>query len=86
MRPVEFEQAVFDLEEVRIVVRADPNADLGDFEYDRKAASNASITDWLEQRIYPLTGEYYVVVVDGSGARPHGRTKMEKLRSSYARD
>jgi hypothetical protein len=86
VRPADLEQAVFELEEVRIIVRARPNTDLGDFDYNRKAAGNTSITEWLEQRIYPLTNEHYVVVVDGSGALPHGRTKMEKLRSSYARD
>ena len=86
MRPADLEQAVFDLEEVRIVVRARPNTELGDLQYDRKAAGNTSITEWLEQRIYPLTDDYYVVVIDGSGALPHGRTRMERLRSSYARD
>jgi hypothetical protein len=83
MRPAELEQAVFDLEEVRIVVRAPRREELGNFDYDRKAAGNTSITDWLEQRIYPLTGDHSVVVVDGSGALPHGRTRMERLRNSY---
>jgi hypothetical protein len=85
MKPAEIEQAVFDLEEVRIVIRADVRAELGDFTYDRRAAGNASISDWLDQRIRPLIGKHGVVVIDGSGALPHGRTKMEKLRESYVR-
>jgi hypothetical protein len=86
MRPSDIEQAVFELEEVRIVIRASVNEDLGDYQYDRKAAGNSSITDWLEQRIRPLLNGHSVVVVDGSGALPHGRTKMEKLRASYSAD
>jgi hypothetical protein len=87
MKPSELEQAVFDLEEVRIVVRASPKDDLGPevFDYDRKAAGNTSISDWLEQRIKPLTNGHAVVVIDGTGALPHGRTRMEKLRDSYSR-
>jgi hypothetical protein len=84
--PAEIEQAVFDLEEVRIVIRAPKREALNDFDYDRKAAGNTSITDWLDQRIRPLVGDHQVVVVDGTGALPHGRTKMDKLRASYAHD
>jgi hypothetical protein len=83
MKPTEFERAVFDLEEVRIVVRADLSTELGDFDYDRKAANNTSISDWLEQRIRPLIDGHAVAVVDGTGVSPHGRTRMEKLRESY---
>lgn len=85
MTPSEIEQAVFDLEEVRIVIRASVREHLGDFDYDRKAAGNSSVTDWLDQRIRPLIGAFTVVVVDGTGALPHGRTKMETLRASYGR-
>jgi hypothetical protein len=85
MTPAEIEQAVFDLEEVRMVIRAPIREQLEDFDYDRKAAGNTSITDWLDQRIKPLIGSFQVAVVDGTGALPHGRTRMDKLRDSYAR-
>ena len=83
MKPIDLEQAVFELEEVRIVVRAPLNTDLGDFQYDRKAAGNTNITDWLEQRIKPLLNGNAVAVVGGTGTYPHGRTKMDTLRASY---
>jgi hypothetical protein len=85
MTPTEIEAAVFVLEEVRIVIRASINAKLGDFKYTRKAADNASVSDWLEQRIKPLIGSSPVVAIDGNGAIPHGRTKMSTLRQSYER-
>jgi hypothetical protein len=83
MTPPQIEQAVFELEEVRIVIRAPINEELDDFQYDRKAAGNSSITDWLEQRIRPLVHGHAVVVIDGTGVSPHGRTKMERLRQTY---
>ena len=85
MKPTEIEQAVFDLEEVRIVIRAPVRDELGDFQYDRKAAGNTSISDWLEQRIKPIVDGRAVVVVDGNGTLPHGRTEMERLRETYGR-
>ncbi len=81
----EIEQAVFELEEVRIAIQAPTNTKLGDYNYQRKAAGTASISEWVQQRIIPLVGKHGVTVVDGTGAIPHGRTKMETLRNSYSR-
>ncbi|MEW9045607.1 hypothetical protein [Stutzerimonas stutzeri] len=79
-----FEDLVFEVEQVRIVVRGNPRDLVQDYGYERKAAGNTSVTGWLETRVYPaLEGKYSVAVVDGSGAIPHGRTHMSKLRGSY---
>lgn len=84
MRVIELEAAVFDLEEVRIVIRASARTEVGNFEYARKAANNSSITEWLQQRIVPLLNGYEVTVINGHGEIPHGRTRMERLRETYA--
>ena len=83
MTPAEIEQAVLGMDEVRIVIRAPANARLGDYSYKRKAADNASVTEWLDQRIRPIASGHEVVVIDGNGASPHGRTKLATLRASY---
>ncbi len=85
MTPTEIEQKVFELEQVRIFIRAKSSENFGDFKYMRKAADASSITEWLLSRIRPLVGDSEVVVVDGSGAIPHGRTRMSTLRASYIR-
>jgi hypothetical protein len=85
MRVSEVESRVYELEEVRIVIRADSNEEVGTFNYSRKAPGTASITEWLDQRIYPLVGNHGVVVIDGNGATPHRRTRMSTLRESYER-
>lgn len=78
-----FEAKVFELEEVRIVVRADPNALVEDYDYQRGTSGVTSITKWLDTRVRPAIGEYKVVVVDGEGSIPNGRTHMTKLKKSY---
>jgi hypothetical protein len=83
MKVQQFEQAVFDMDEVRIVIRAETGSDLKDYKFVRKASDNASVTEWLEQRIRPLIEDHEVVVIDGNGIQPHGRTRMEKVRASY---
>jgi hypothetical protein len=83
MTPEELEQAVFDRDEVRIVVRARRGTQLGDYNYARKAAGAATLAHWLGQRVTPLLAGHEVVVIDGWGTRPNGRTKLINLRASY---
>lgn len=81
----EFEAKVLEREEIVIKVRAPSSAKVSDYNYDRKAAGNQSITDWLEGRIKPAVEGNEVVIVDGDYTTPHGRTKLERLRNGYER-
>lgn len=83
MGPVDLEQAILDLEEVRIVIRAPLNTQFGFYAYARKAAGTTSIAEWLEQRVLPITGGHPVAVVDGQGVSPNRRTRMSTIRASY---
>lgn len=85
MTPVQIEQSVFELEDIRIVIRADKKANLGEFEFVRKAAGNSSINEWIESRLAPILNGHDIVVVDGTGAIPSRRTKLSTLRASYDR-
>lgn len=85
MKVWEFEQRVYDLEEVRLVIRAAPNEEIGDYNYTRCAPSTTSVSEWLRQRVIDAVGGNEVSVVDGNGAYPHGRTRMSTLRSTYER-
>ncbi len=79
----EFEAKVLEQEEIVIRIRAPSSSKVFDYTYERKAAGNQSTTDWLEGRIRPLVGDNEVVIVGGDYTAPHGRTKLERLRSSY---
>ncbi len=79
----EFEDKVWTLEGVRIVVRAPQSDMVEDYSFYRKIASSTSVTDWGNGRIRPLLGGRDFYVIDGSGTRPHGRTNMGTIRDSY---
>ena len=83
MRPRDFEFAVLEREEVRIVVRAPHDAELAEYHFRRKAADTTSVTEWLATRVLPLVNGHPVEVIGGSGVAPHGRTRMGTLRASY---
>ena len=85
MQAWKFEQKVFEMERVRIVVRATSETPVKKFPYDRSAKGCTRLSDWLSTRIYPLTGDLEVMVVNGRGEiYPHGNTNMATLRDSYA--
>lgn len=86
MKIKELEDSVYDLDEVRIVVRGPRATEVGDYNYERKASDSTSITEWLDQRIKPLIGDNMrVEVIDGYGALPHGRTRLSVVRETYLR-
>lgn len=80
----EFEDAVLELEGVRIVLRCPTNQSFPDYNYDRMAANNATIGEWLDARILHRLGGVEVAVVDGLGASPVRRMKLSTLRNSYS--
>jgi hypothetical protein len=85
MKVWEFEQAVYEREEVRLVIRAAAGEDVGDYGYVKCSPATTSVSEWLRQRIHPTVGDYEVIVIDGNGAVPHGRTRMATLRETYER-
>lgn len=86
MRIKELEDSVYDLDEVRIVVRAPRSTEVGEYSYERKASDSTSVTEWLDQRVKPLVDDKTrIEVVDGYGALPHGRTSLGVVRGTYRR-
>ncbi len=84
MQAWKLEQKIFELEGVRIIVRAASDEKVGKYDYQRCATGSMSTADWLKTRVYPLTGDLEIVVVNGRGELPHGKTHMGTLRDSYA--
>lgn len=79
----EFEEKVLTREEVVLVIRAPTSQQVKDYEYERKASGNSSITDWIEQRVRPCIGNLEFTIINGAYTHPHGRTKLETLRNGY---
>jgi hypothetical protein len=79
----EFEDAVWNLENVRIVVRASRHEDVDDYDYARQCAATKTVAWWLENRVKPLLGDVGVAVIDGAGERVRRNSKMATVRDSY---
>ena len=79
----EFEQAVWQREGIRIVIRAPHNAAVGDYRYERAAAERMRLSQLLENRIWELVGDHEVAVIRGDGEHPPGHIGLRRLRASY---
>ena len=81
----DFEQQVFEKEGVRIILRTKSEIPK-DYGFSRKLSSTATITDLKARLDKSLDGKipYSIVVGDGN-ASPHGNTKLENVRNSYAK-
>lgn len=80
----ELERQIFEKEEVRVVIRAPRDTQFDEYKYDRKASTTTSINDWYNTRLKPILGQHDADIIDGYGTNPHGRTGIEKVRTSYA--
>lgn len=82
----EFVEKVELLEGVIITLWTNENTLVDDYVYQKKAAGNISIADWIGGRIQPKIGDVSVRIVDGSHSTPHRGQRMDKLRNSYVAD
>ena len=79
----EYEQAVREIDGVRVVIRAPSWAQVGDFDWANAADRGMSITNYLRVRVKSRVGDYEVTVVDGEGNIVHGRMLVGTVRDSY---
>ena len=83
MNVLEFEDAVWRIEEVLIRIRAPVHEEVGNYNFERRASGNMSVTNWMNGRLRPRLGNHQVSIVDGNFTHPHGGTKMRTLRGTY---
>lgn len=81
----EFEDAVWRVEGIRVVVRAHRSAQVGDYKYTRGAQETWRVPQLIENRIQPKVGKREIVVMQGDGEQPHGRVILRTVRASYKR-
>lgn len=78
----EFEDTIWRLEGIRLVVRE--TGDVDDYDYQNAANRTWSIAEWLRNRVEPRLPDSEIIVLDGRGEQPNRRTLLETLRGSYA--
>jgi hypothetical protein len=79
----EFEQAVWRVDRLRLLVRAPKEATVQDYDWIKAADQGMTLTEYRKTRIEPRIGDYEFSVVNGSGEIPKGNTKIGTLRDSY---
>lgn len=80
-----FENSVWRLEKIRIVVRADSWKEVEDYDFSFKAMQKITIAKFVEDRIMGSIGNFSVEVVDGYGSVPNGNSLVGTVRDSYRR-
>jgi hypothetical protein len=83
MKVKDFEQKILEIENIRLVIRANRNDEVGFINWDEPSDGNLRKNDWLHHRIEPLTRGFEVSVIDGTGNIVHGSTRLRTLRASY---
>lgn len=78
-----FENRVWELEKIRIVVRADCREEVGKYGFGYKATRNMTMARFVGDRIMGSIGDFGVEVVDGSGRIPDGNALVGTVRDSY---
>jgi hypothetical protein len=63
-------------------VRSD-RADIRSYPYERARADDHNVAVWLEDRFCATYGGYTADVLDASGRRQHGATKLRTVRATY---
>ena len=79
----QLEKKVWDQDGVRIVLRDCSTAKVSNYIRQNAAQETWSIKKFLNNRINPLIKDREVVVLDGKGKIPHGRTLLKTIRLSY---
>ena len=86
MKATDFEDKVWEVEGIRIVLRCPENQEVIAYDYSNAISQTTSVTDWLKGRVEPKLNGLQVEVVGGNGEQPHGRSLVRTVRTSYARD
>jgi predicted kinase len=79
----ELEAKILEREEIVVVIRAPATTQVEDYSYERKAAGNTTVTDYIDGRLKPCLGGHEFTIINGDHTNPHGRTKLSTLRDSY---
>lgn len=83
MKVSEFEEKVWELDAIRILIRASSDTEVEGYARQKAAQENWRITQFIKSRIQPKIGDLEVIVLQGDGEQPHGSVKLRSIRNSY---
>lgn len=83
MKAAEFEEKVWAIEGIRIVLRTDPKKEVGDYNYKKSADESWRVTELGEKRIEKCIGDIPYVIIQGDGEEPNGKVILRTIRGAY---
>ena len=83
MNAGDFEEKVWAVEGIRVVLRTDSKTEVGDYDYKKAADESWRITELGEKRIQKSIGNIPYTVIQGDGEEPHGRVILRTIRGAY---
>lgn len=85
MKTRDFEDKVWEVEGVRIVLHAGNNVEVQSYDYKKAADETWRITELGEKRICKHLAGITYSVIQGDGEEPHGRVILRTVRSGYSK-
>ena len=79
----ELERKAWQLDGIRVVVRAPSGAQVVPYTNTNAAGKGMNVTKYVATRIQPCVSTFEVAVIGGNGELVHGRTLLGKVRESY---
>lgn len=83
MKASEFEERVWAIEGIRIVLRTDPNTEVTEYSYKKAADESWRVTELIEKRIAKHIDNIPHLVLQGDGEEPHGKVILRTIRKGY---
>lgn len=83
MKARDFEDKVWEVEGVRIVLHTSNETELSGYEYKKAADASWRITELGEKRINRHLDGITYSVIQGDGEEPHGRVILRTIRNGY---
>jgi hypothetical protein len=83
MQVWEFEEAVWRVDHLRVVIRAPKESAVEDFGWVHAYDQAANVISYIRTRLSPKIGDNEVSIYDGRGFEPNGNTYIRRVRDSY---
>ncbi len=83
MKARDFEDKVWEVEGVRIVLHVGNSAEVKDYEYKKAADESWRVTEFGDKRINKHLDGVTYSMIQGDGEEPHGRVILRTVRSGY---
>ncbi|WIJ41348.1 hypothetical protein QPK06_20255 [Aeromonas veronii] len=80
----ELEETIWEIENIRVIIRAAEGQQVGNYGYQNAANQNWNVKKFLDDRVRPLVPGLEVIVIQGNGEEPHSRTLLRNVRPTYA--